>query len=660
MMKKGFYAILAALTVLALVMTGCPGTDGGGGGTPPVVSTRTTINFDVNKEGILAANPAFSNDDINDLDLPSGFEIDKGDPLGPVSRIATNYAADKIVNMGWAAAKNSTVLVTAGETFGQADSVTLYAVWEAYAPVTVTFDLNGGWNNLNPATQTNPTTVVHKTLTIASSTGASMPNYQPYKPGGFEFKEWNAKNDGTGSVFTASSPVSAAAGSPLALTVYAIYAAEPTAEFTLTSKAIPAGGEYIALANGAHAAYEFTIPPSASWSDFDHIEMEVCPTGDFYAENSARTIRLYGSEKITSFGIYKYNQGVANKLNGRFAAVHFGSASNPWIMDTRANWATIHGFLTGTADDMDNRGYTSNEIPANDGGTPDDDSDDTPMVKATAYTKGGVTITAGTDFFPLKLPIDGRNKNDQYDANKMPHPKFNGVLYFGLGISGPSGAATVQKIKNVKLVAKSTSAGVSDVAAKAVYFTYKTEEYAAFFGYDGGKTTVEGEAYDLSDGGSDMNLVYRGETAPPAEAVEPPAPPAAEDLEVLKDSDAPIVNAEAFTGGYDSRHGAIVTFTFPASLNISSYRSITLSVKASTTTDDAFEDVTADSQVQFDFVDIDGKKVGGSQYNIKTAAAAITIPQNIKNVASTVTGINIYNADASIKYVQVLVVTLDK
>jgi uncharacterized repeat protein (TIGR02543 family) len=117
MMKKGIYAILAALAVFALVMTGCPGTDtpGTGGGTPATVTI--TFNLNGGKIGSSTADVVKS-----DISTSAAF---------PTSQLPANPTKDgdssgTYLFDGWSrGASDTTTIIVASTTF--TEDTTLYA-----------------------------------------------------------------------------------------------------------------------------------------------------------------------------------------------------------------------------------------------------------------------------------------------------------------------------------------------------------------------------------------------------------------------------------------------------------------------------------------------------------------------------------------------------
>jgi len=131
MMKKGLYAIIAALTVFALVMTGCE-TDSSDKDT-----NKYTITFDGNGSDGGAAPTAITQ-------TKPGEEIPVPGNTGSLTKTNFDFA-------GWnTKADGKGVTYPAGEKIKPTADTTLYAKWSATIPFTVTFDANGGGDDNAP------------------------------------------------------------------------------------------------------------------------------------------------------------------------------------------------------------------------------------------------------------------------------------------------------------------------------------------------------------------------------------------------------------------------------------------------------------------------------------------------------------------------------
>ena len=176
-MKKAIFSILAVLTVLALVMTGCP-TPGGKN------LTSYTVTFDKNG-GDTQANPKTKK------------------VISPATTVGTLPTAP--TRTGYTFVEWNTESDGSGDTFTAStevtEDITVYAKWQARpaGSFEVTFD-----KNATDAVDANPKT---KLVSPPATTVGTLPT--PPTRTGFTFVEWNTKADGTGTAFAASTTVSA-------------------------------------------------------------------------------------------------------------------------------------------------------------------------------------------------------------------------------------------------------------------------------------------------------------------------------------------------------------------------------------------------------------------------------------------------------------------
>lgn len=610
-MKKAIYAILALLAVIGMVS--CGG-GGGGDGTTVVPIEETTVTFNLNTAAILALDSEF---DVTGLKQPDPVTVVKGDQIGsdlPTRAALLNeYLTDGFIFMSWnTKVDGSGAAITSASTFTE-DAITLYAQWEKYEPVEVTFNTNGGWNAEGSAEDTTIVVSVQPGLTV-NDTVDGMPG-NPFKSG-YEFTEWNTLATGLGSAFTGATVVDEA------ITVYAKY----TLEVIIPSVDTTAGEEWVLLKNGWYAVYKFTLPDGAVWDDYESLSAEYNvpakiegePVEWFTQAAGANAMRLLGNYKSTDFTVLT-GTGTMEGKDLAVAVYRDNDPTNkngPYMIDnSKPREKTVEGMVE---------------------------------TEASAGTKAG-------DWWTVTYNITGTVGHSQFEQKNVPHPKASGPFFFGVGVtSGPSGYGTLQQIRNVTLKAKSNS-GKDDVVATPAIFTNAdgSKQYKAFTGWP------------TADGGNGYKEAYRGATRPEFDPGEPPAPPATEELEVTLPS--VVVNTTEFSGDYNSPNGVFIPVTFPTDLNISSYEKFSITVKGSTTDNTTFVDVTADSYVQFDYVEAgvtggDGKvsykKIGGSGYNLKTAVEKRDVSPDVKDVASTFAGFLVYNGNqGGIKYVQVLSVT---
>lgn len=257
-MKKGIYAILALLTVLAMVMTGCPSepdetlytvtfnSNGATGGTTPSKITqssegaaitlpdagslvKTGYTFDGWSETAGGAKlTGTTYKPTKDITLyavwkqtaepgtPATLTFNGNGATGgtPPANITTGKVGDMIalpdntgglektgfIWQGWATTNNATTAITG--TYTITGDVTLYAVWEAENPdaMKVTFNMNApAYAPITPAT-----TIVQVTGETVGSKMPPNPTYNAAWDAGVTFDGWNTKADGTGTAFTAT------------------------------------------------------------------------------------------------------------------------------------------------------------------------------------------------------------------------------------------------------------------------------------------------------------------------------------------------------------------------------------------------------------------------------------------------------------------------
>ena len=380
-MKKAIFSILAVLTVLALVMTGCPTPTTGGKGL-----TSFTVTFDKNG-GDTEADPATLNGGASGVGTL---------PTAPTKTGFTfkewNTKAD-----GTGTAFIATTPVTA--------AITVYAKWEA-SQFTVTFDKNGGTTEANPATKQ------------GGATGVGTLPADPTKTGS-TFKEWNTKADGTGTAFTAATPVTAA------ITVYAQWEV-----IELIEK--------VTLANGCQVIYRFDLPSGKKYSDYEGVSAEymIGTAEEFEVENSGRAIRLYGNYDMDFF---QFNTTTAGNKYA-YASMDGSANNNAYILDDTGSggWKTLKNALIAEL----------GECPA-----------------------------AGA-WFKIDYKTDGTRSNQKPHPH-LPADADTGPFIFGLGLPG-QGTKNTFFMKNVTL--KGKTAG-TDLLGKPLFISKDSFDYPAFSAY---------------------------------------------------------------------------------------------------------------------------------------------------------------------------------
>jgi uncharacterized repeat protein (TIGR02543 family) len=153
----------------------------------------------------------------------------------------------------WNTEADGTGTVFTAATPVTADS-TVYAQWQVLPPgaFVVTFDRNGGDTPANPQT---------KTVVPPATTVGTLP--APPARSGYSFTEWNTEADGTGTVFTAATPVTADS------TVYAQWtpASAISLLFTDTGEGIFSQGVFILKRGGTPSSQGITV--NGTWDSIE-------------------------------------------------------------------------------------------------------------------------------------------------------------------------------------------------------------------------------------------------------------------------------------------------------------------------------------------------------------------------------------------------------
>ncbi|MHB9291052.1 hypothetical protein Holit_00124 [Hollandina sp. SP2] len=147
--------------------------------------------------------------------------VDSGGSVG-ASNMPANPSKNGYSFGGWFTAQNGGGSPFTGSTPVSA-SITVYAHWTTPGQSTVTFDAAGG-------SFTGGGTVQTRTVSSGGSVGASNMPSSPSKSGS-SFGGWYTAQNGGGSLFTGSTPVSAS------ITVYAHWTAGATTTYTVTFNA---------------------------------------------------------------------------------------------------------------------------------------------------------------------------------------------------------------------------------------------------------------------------------------------------------------------------------------------------------------------------------------------------------------------------------------
>jgi len=188
-----FGAMLAALTVSALMLVGCGGDkDDGGNPSGPNGGEKTTYKVTFNPNG-------------GNVTPTSGTTDTSGRLSSLPTPARTGYTFD-----GWYTAATGGTKVTENRVYSA--NTTIYARWTADTAdaYTVTFNANGG-SGTAPATQT-----------VNAGSSITLPSGSVLTRSGYTFDGWNTNNSGTGTNYSAGSSYSPTGN----VTLYAKWNAE--------------------------------------------------------------------------------------------------------------------------------------------------------------------------------------------------------------------------------------------------------------------------------------------------------------------------------------------------------------------------------------------------------------------------------------------------
>jgi len=515
MKKKGLFAILAVLTVFAMVMTSC---DTGGGG-----DDNITISFD------LQGGPGTA---------PASATIKKGGSLGASKMpgpMDAGIVGGKIYTFnGWFDNATGGNEVDATTTFAQ--NSTVYAQWDASmdAPpdgsVAVIFNFN--W----PIT--GGPSAITRNIVIGQTIGSDLvtPTGTTQIPTKYKFTKWNTLANGSGTEVNASTSITAPAtgelpifevyaqweelwnvtfdlrgGSPAVLAQNGLTTGSlVTAPSSTPTKANDAAGSYsfngwfkevsqttpwdfstdrvtkditiyagwdwtpsatgtnapkekVALSNACQVIYYFELASGKTWADYKGVTAEYMleTAEEFDVENSGRTIRLYGPYPLDFF---KFNTTTAGNKYA-YASLDGTANNNEYIFDQPGGgWK--------------------------------------PLSEALIEILG--SRPAPRSWFTIEYKIDGSRANVQ-PFKHMPDNTETGPFVFGLGLAGQADKNTVF-IKDVKLIGISAS---DTVIGQPLYISKQVDtidfspyEYPAFSAYgtkDGnGVDNIKRTALDLT------------------------------------------------------------------------------------------------------------------------------------------------------------------
>ena len=362
MMKKAFFAVLAALAVFALVTTGC---DGGGGGSE---ETLYTVTFDANGGGGTVPDPIKQASEGASIKLPG-----KGKMTAPAGK--PNF-------VGWATNKDEEE-PNVNNTYKPKKDITLYAVWSSEEVATVTFNANGG-------TGTPP-----EAMTTTLGGNITLPDKGNLAKAGSTFGGWSKAASGT-------SPLAAGATFKVeaaAVTLYAVWTGGGPVD--------PAPGpgpviEEIKISNGWYNIFEFVLPAGKTVGDYGDLNADY-RIADVTTKVRARVFGNYTQKDIDLVRLYKYTKG-SDSWNIAVLGSWPGGTSNRWIMNNKYGGAAEVNAeaMFGASAPMDDEWFTAvypnvftENIYSGWDNTPDDGSASLPGRKLTAASAGTLYLGVG-------------------------------------------------------------------------------------------------------------------------------------------------------------------------------------------------------------------------------------------------------------------------
>jgi uncharacterized repeat protein (TIGR02543 family) len=479
-MKKFLFALMAVCLTFAMI--GCD-KDNGGGGTPSVTITfdldwptaatgtpGTKASITIDKDGTLSADQLL----VSGNQIPSGYVFDvwltdADDTSSVVVAGSTTFPEDITLTATWdesiditrnynwptdakgSKPTNQVVPVAKGKAIGSAAA----NATGTYVPRGWTFSswntAQGGgastavtsassytadtiiyaqWTDVRVEVEfyTNDTTTAKET--VKAPIGTYVGDYLPAKPvrTGYEFFGWGS----TETLDTTVEGSTAVYG--LDLSGVAIAGGEKYyARWYSDVLTDDSGGtaEKLALDNGSHAVYQFTIADTSTWSDYTKVSVTY-KVSEASLKKQARSMRLMGNYKTTT----------AKKADNDVYVFQFDDHNADYIMDN------VSG-LAGTTWKWGDKKIGA--IAA--------DPDKTPPVVAVE----GPQVVADT-WFTIEYDISGTKAHGSFKAANMPGDAETGPFFLGIGIASLESPASgdprqitdykgviVQLVKDIKL-----------------------------------------------------------------------------------------------------------------------------------------------------------------------------------------------------------------
>ena len=471
-MKKGIYAILAALAVFALVMTGCDT----GGGDPPKPSTTIKITYNLN---VPAAYDGTAPTPVDQVSINKNTEIGAANLNAP-----EGFTEAKIVFDGWfTKAGDDGEKVEATSKFDK--DTTLYGHWTLISAddVVITFNLN---YDTGDAEQT--FRVVFSKNADGDVVGGDKWPADPTRAGTttgkdgpndtWAFKSWKQYDLGTGDTYTKTTKLP---GSTINNTVWAYWepSSGPAAE-TPPANTDVARAEQVTLADGAYVVYKITLPVGKSWTDYTGDLKVSYMVGNIPWEGiggvQVNAARIMGNYTTADFELVT-GDAAGSAPGKKLAIAPYNDKNGPYILDNTygANayrWKTVKEFTTNA---------TVNAAP--------------------------------WQWFELSYKVNGTTGGGDLTDGHKPNATPNGPYYFGVGLAGngTAGGGLTQYIRDVTLIGTNED---DNVTGTPVWFTDGIDVYPAFAGW---RVTGGGSGFKENS----RNMVTGTNPAPEATVLAP-------------------------------------------------------------------------------------------------------------------------------------------
>jgi len=552
-MKKAFYAILAALTIIGMVSCG------GGNKKSEVPDVTITFSIGTLPAGYTGPTPV----------APQPVTFKSGGTLtaAQINTGPTGGAAG-LEFQGWFL-ENGASKLTVNSTFGANTTVVARWTWQgAAAQVTVTFNVNlpTGYAGTTP-TAPDPQTITAGTglsATVlntapanadadllflgwfaAASGGTRLTATNVFNASATIYAQWTvlAANDivitfkynyGAGSADIASEPADYTAVTQVGV---AIPAANWPADPTRTGYTFSAWKQYAGGGGDTYTVASTSWPDGNGGSTKDTVWALWVPVGGPVVENPPDTIDLTGVEKVTlgnqALVIYAFNLPTGKEWSD-YTAITAQIMVGPAQWEKTVNhWRLlgnykISDFSLGTVKLGANAGKKLAIAGFKTGGTVAEGNKYAPYIfdQVAAYNNGakklneiltdlGQTTAEPWKWFTKTHSLINNNPHDNFknDPNKpLPDATATGPFYFGIGLpgSGETGFIT-QYIKDVTLVG---AAGTSDLKGIPLRLTYDDGtgdyDYPVFAGwapFDGGDNGIQFAASEPAKAGETITPV---------------------------------------------------------------------------------------------------------------------------------------------------------